>query len=361
MIDYQGSFNDGRSAGRQEVSVSLGTDGLSITGAGLTEPVFWPYNELVAVDNIASQAPFRIGCASWPDARLTLEDQRLLADFRVHAPQLFGPPVSKRLRNAVAAIAGAGLLGASIWFGLPLASRFVASMIPISWEVALSDQFADEIVEQFASMTGDSPRVCNNEEGALALDRLVTQLAEADGSPYEFDVKVIDGKLNNAFALPGGRVFIFRGLLEFAENPDEVSAVLAHEMGHITHQHGTRAIVQGLGVSFVFSVLLGDMGGGVIAAAGEILLRMSYSRDAESEADDSAIDLLQKSGLHVGGLSSFFKRLAQEDGDLPSALQLLSTHPSSEKRAQLTNGLEDVGRVALSDTDWKALQDICKQ
>lgn len=341
--------------------MSIGLAGLVISGDCLAEPVVWPFDELEAVDNIATLVPFRIGCTSWPDARLTLNDQRLLSDFRVHAPHLFGPPVSKRLRNVALSIAGAGLLAASIWFGLPLASRWAASTVPISWEVALADQFADELVKEFASMTNDQPRVCNNQEGVQALDRLIVQLAEAGGSPYDFHVQVIDGGLNNAFALPGGRIFIFRGLLEFAEDPDQLAAVLAHEMGHVTLQHGTTAIVQGLGISFVFSVLLGDMGGGVVAAAGEILLRMSYSREAESAADRSAIALLQNADLKFGGLSSFFERLAEEDKDLPSALQMLSTHPSSEKRAELTRDLEDTGRTALSDKEWQAVRNICKQ
>jgi predicted Zn-dependent protease len=361
LADYSGSFNDGRSATRRDVSIAIGEAALVITGGGLADPVVWPFDELISIDNIATQRPFRIGCTSWPDARLTLKDPHILTVFGLHAPQLFGPPKSRRLRNATLAIVGAGLLGTSIWFGLPVAARMVAMIVPVSWEVALADQFADQVVEEFASMTGDTPRRCTNEAGVRALDHLVGELADASSSPYDFDVTVIDGRLNNAFALPGGRIFIFRGLLDFAKDPDEISAVLAHEMGHVTRQHGTQAIVQGLGVTFVFSVLLGDMGGGVIAAAGEVLLRMSYSRNAEADADRSAIDLLQKAGLRVGGLSSFFERLAKEDGDLPAALKILSTHPSSENRANLTKDLADNGRAALSETDWQALRKICEQ
>lgn len=356
-----GSFNDGRSAHRHEVTVSLDETGLTIAGDALPRPIVWLYEELVAIDDITRQVPFRIGCSTDEDARLTLSDQRLLADFRTYAPQLFGPPVARRLRNAALAVAATGLLAAGLWFGIPLASRMVASVIPVSWEVALSDQFADDIVEQFASMTDDTPRVCSNRDGATALDRLVSELADAGGSPYDFDVKVIDGKLNNAFAMPGGKIFIFRGLLDFAQTQDELTAVLAHEMGHVTLQHGTRAIVQGLGISFVFSVLVGDMGGGVIAAAGEILLRMSYSREAETEADREAIELLQKAGYRFKGLSSFFERISKENKDLPPALQILSTHPSDAARAALTKDLPDSGRAAFSDEEWRAVQNICAQ
>ncbi len=359
-MDYPGSFNDGQSATRHEVTVRLHETGLTIFGDALPQPLLWLFDELVAIDDITKQVPFRIGCKGDADSRLTLHDQRLLADFRAHAPQLFGPPVSTKLRNAVLAVAATGLLAAGLWFGLPLASRMVASVIPVSWEVALTEQFADEIVEEFAARTGDTPRVCEGPGGLQALDSLVTLLAETGGSPYEFDVRVIDGKMNNAFAMPGGRVFIFRGLIDFAENPDELAAVLAHEMAHVTHQHGTRAIVQGLGISFIFSVLLGDMGGGAIAAAGEILLRMSYSREAEDEADRSAIALLQKAGLKTNGLSSFFKRISEENGDLPAAMQLLSTHPSDESRAALTENLPDTGRSAFTDTQWQAVRSICR-
>ena len=360
-MNYPGHYNDGQSANRYDVTVSLNEAGLVITGEELPQPIVWLYEDLVAVDDIARQVPFRIGSSREEDARLTLNDQRVLSDFRSHAPQLFGPPASRRLRNAVLAVAATVMLAAGLWFGIPLASRLVAAIIPVSWEVALSDQFADDIVRQFASMTDDSPRVCSNQDGVLALERLVGELADVGGSPYDFDVKVIDGRLNNAFAMPGGRIFIFRGLLDFTQSPDELTAVLAHEMGHVTLQHGTRAIIQGLGISFVFSVLIGDVGGGVIAAAGEILLRMSYSREAESEADRSAIELLQKAGYRFKGLSSFFERIGEENKDLPAALQILSTHPSDAKRAALTRGLTDNGRSAFNDAEWRAIQNICAQ
>jgi predicted Zn-dependent protease len=81
----------------------------------------------------------------------------------------------------------------------------------------------------------------------------------------------------NAMALPGGQIYVFRGLIAKADNPDEVAGVIAHEIGHVAHRDGTKAVLQGAGLSFLFGMLLGDfVGGGAVVFAVKTVLQSSY-------------------------------------------------------------------------------------
>src|SRR5260370_1802231 len=90
----------------------------------------------------------------------------------------------------------------------------------------------------------------------------------------------------NDFALPGGHVYVFQGLIDKARSPDELAGVIAHEMGHVAHRDGMRTIMQAAGLSFVFGMLLGDFGGGGAAIiAVRTVLQSAYTRDVEVAAD----------------------------------------------------------------------------
>ena len=209
----------------------------------------------------------------------------------------------------------------------------------------------------------DRPALCTAGAGHAALEALVRRLAPGD-SPYDFRVRVVDLEMNNAFALPGGQILVTRGLLRFAESPDEVAGVLAHEMGHVLHRHTTAAIIEGLGLAFLFGVLLGDFGAGAVGWTGEYLVGATFRREAEAEADGSALDLLARAGLRSRGLADFFERLERESGETPSYLHLLSTHPTNESRRRrfasaAANATADA--PSLGEADWRSLREICKE
>jgi len=101
-----------------------------------------------------------------------------------------------------------------------------------------------------------------------------------------------------------------------------------------------------------------EAGSGVAGGIGETLMTLSYSRDAEHEADLAGIGLLQEAGLWADGLGRFFERFGG-GAEMPGALSLLSTHPSSESRAELARRAGTAGAPAMSEVDWQALKVIC--
>ena len=168
----------------------------------------------------------------------------------------------------------------------------------------------------------------------------------------------------NAFAAPGGRVAILSGLLESASGPDEVAAVLAHELGHVAHRDGLRAVLRQAGTQGLLTLFAGDLAGGSLAGLTQMALAASYSREMEVEADAFAHDMLTDAGLPTTALASFFRRLQREQGEPGEGMaRHFASHPNFTARieAALTADQRRGGawRPALEDADWIALKEIC--
>lgn len=367
MTAYPGSYNDGRSAARREVVVHLDLGGLRILDTEGREVDRWPYDELHLLDEDRAGRALRLKCGETGLARLSVPDRRLLDDLsqRARAPQAArrARPRFGLARALGLGVAGLALLVAVVWVALPRLAEWTAAQIPVSWEEALGERAFEELTEVFAAIQQDAPKFCETAAGRAALDRLTARLAGPAAAqvevPYRFRIAVLDIGMSNAFALPGGRVVLFRGLIENAGDASEVAGVLAHEMGHVTHRHGTQAILRSLGIEVLFGLMLGELGEGLFGGIGASLLSLSYSREAEAEADRVALALLDETGIGTQGLAAFFERLAGGDRELPAALQLLSTHPSFDSRARLFAGAKGNAGPAMSEADWTALKGIC--
>lgn len=145
-------------------------------------------------------------------------------------------------------------------------------------------------------------------------------------------ITVVSDPQVNAFALPGGEVFVLTGLLDrVKEDDDLIRGVLAHELGHAIHRHGVRGLVRNAIYGIALSFLLGDMDAvtGTVLAGASKLDRLSHSRSMEEESDDFGVTLLQRAKRDPEGLARFLESL--ESVPVP---ELLSTHPDSEGRAK---------------------------
>jgi predicted Zn-dependent protease len=168
----------------------------------------------------------------------------------------------------------------------------------------------------------------------------------------------------NAFALPGGHVTLLRGLLETAESPEEVAAVLAHEIGHVAHRDPTRLALRSAGSVGVLGLLLGDFAGGlVVLYLSEWLIQASYSRDAEAAADLYAHQMLASAGLPAEPMARFFQRLHDEYGDAEGLLSHLASHPDLTGRAAAARDADTVAGTGfvpvLTAGEWADLRAIC--
>lgn len=178
-----------------------------------------------------------------------------------------------------------------------------------------------------------------------AIGERVSRDTERPDVKYKFFV--LDSPIVNAFALPGGYVYISRGLLALADNEAELSAVLAHEIGHITGRHSaerySKGVVTSLGAA-VLSAAVGQQGVSQALSLGANLYLSSYSRKQESEADSLGLRYMTNGGYDVSGMPSFLKSMqshttleAQLDGKTAAqGTNYFSTHPATGDRVALT-------------------------
>src|SRR5205807_6035975 len=162
-----------------------------------------------------------------------------------------------------------------------------------------------------------------------------TKLVNAVRGPAGLDTSVESAVLStaipNAFALPGGRVYLFRGLLAKADNADEIAGVLAHEFGHLKHRDGTRNLIYNGGTSFLIGLLFGDItGSGALIFASRSLVTASYSREAEQNADTFAIETMHRLGRSPKPMGELMFRVTGKEAD--SGLSILANHPLTQDR-----------------------------
>jgi beta-barrel assembly-enhancing protease len=232
---------------------------------------------------------------------------------------------------------------------LPLWSGLIARFLPRGIQVSIGD-----------SLIGSLPPTdfCRGDEGLAALDDVVRKLAAAAKTDEEFRVYVFDAPVLNAFAAPGGRIVLFRAVIEEAEDPQEVAGVLAHEMAHVLERHPSQAVVQTLGYG-IFG-LLNPGADSVGSEATQAIMTNHYSRNDELDADRVGVALLNAAGYDSRGLTSFFARLDAQGESIPGALEFLSTHPTGDRRRAAVEALVREGAPTMEAEAWKALRSVCE-
>ena len=184
---------------------------------------------------------------------------------------------------------------------------------------------------------------CNLPRVDAYLTQLGRKLAahlDTGGVNYPWEFHCVNDRSVNAFALPGGYVFVNRGAIEFSDNEAQLAAVLAHEISHVALRHGTnqasKASAAQIGVGLFGALFGGSTGGALLTqlgsfTAGGILLR--YSRSAETQADIMGTQVLYDSGYDPRALEQFFEKLQQQSkGKNPP--EFLSDHPNPDHRVE---------------------------
>jgi predicted Zn-dependent protease len=241
------------------------------------------------------------------------------------------------------------------FYGIPIVADRLAPFVPQAFERRLGEA----VDKQVRSIFGG--KVCSGAGGQAAFTTLVGKLTRAGDIDTPLSAQVLASATPNAFALPGGKIYLLNGLLQKAENPDEIAGVLAHELGHVRHRDHLRKLIQAGGTSFLFGLLFGDVSGaGVVIFVSRSLLDASYSREAEQSADAFAIDVMHKLGRSPKPMGQLLVRVTGAQGNRGATI--LSSHPMSEARlATMTK--EDRGNTSeelLSAVQWQALKNICQ-
>ncbi|MEH7828934.1 M48 family metallopeptidase [Gemmobacter denitrificans] len=293
-------------------------------------------------------------------ARLVLPLGELTDWITAHAPALHRRDVPRRtwIRLAKAGAFATVALCALIFVIIPGLSRILADMVTPEQEADIGRRVLGQIEYVLAHGT-DKDLTCRSKAGQKALEHLRDRLAESGMVTTPIELRVWDHSMINAFAAPGGQVVLLRGFLEAADSPDEVAAVLAHEIGHVEAGDPLREAFRTAGSAGILSLVFGDLTGGAAAAlVADSVLSSTYSRSAEEQADVFALAMLRAAAISPKGFAEFFERVSRLEGaGLP---EFMSSHPeTATRRARATEAQPYDANPALDAGDWAALRAIC--
>lgn len=181
----------------------------------------------------------------------------------------------------------------------------------------------------------------------------ILQQANRDRPGVQWKVNVIDDpKTVNAFATPGGYLYVYTGLLLAADNEAEVAGVMGHEAGHVVGRHSAQQMVLQYGEQAIVEAAFGKNPGAVSQIAAGLAgtgAGLAFSRSNETEADEFGAKYTSAVGYDPHALEAFFQKLAAQEGKTPGVMKWLSTHPPSAERAQHINAYISEHHLTGSD------------
>lgn len=245
--------------------------------------------------------------------------------------------VSSALLAAAIALGGLGMTGCST---NPATGQRAFTLLSPDDEQELGREQHPKILAEFGGAYEDPA----TQTYVTGIGNALVARSEFPGVPFTFTV--LDSPVVNAFALPGGYVYITRGLMALANSEAELAGVVGHEIGHVTARHGAqqhgRSVLVGLGAG-ILGAVIGDRGVAQVLNTGGGLILRGYSREQEFEADSLGLRYMTQAGYDPGAMASFLEHLRAKSkldsqllgsGSDPDEHSLLSTHPRTIDRVQ---------------------------
>ncbi len=315
---------DGKTARRQLVRLQISSRTIAVVEvtndvAGAEKVIAHVPRDLVRVSERIANTPYRL---QFPDGALAISDDHcsIEASFQLSPRTHWLSRMERASWAVVIALIGLfGALYAAYEFAIPRVAAAVAERVPRAAEATLGET-------TFETLDGRmfTPTKLNAAQQSQIADEF-QKLAKAAGLEGEVTLK-FRAMQPNALAIPGGTIVVTDGLVKlFKDDTRMVSAVLAHELGHVHHRHSLKHLLEGSVSALIVGALAGDVSGvsAMVTAAPVILSTLKYTRESEREADQYAFELLRKVGRSPQDFADAMQRL--ELMELCFALQAKST------------------------------------
>ncbi len=366
---YAAKYYDGSTARSQSVAIAVTDTGIIISTPEGDELARWPVRRVVLAELPHGGEPVRLGLDG-TTARLIVDDAGVVEALRPVAPHLCRRVrLSWGLLRFVGWIAAAvGSLAVVLLFVVPSLSKQLAAVTPDAVRQHLGDTVLRQLTVLVEIDQSGPPQqrqaYCNDVPGLRTLEAMVARLtADMDEAP-SLRLFVINTDMVNAFALPGGIVVLTKGFIDDATSAEEIAGVVAHEIGHIHHDHVIEGMYRTAAIGMLVGIVTGDFTGGIlITGAAEWMLNSGYSRVDERAADDYALQRLYAVGIDSSGVERFYNRQLAESPEGEGALEgLISTHPLTRDRLEaLRRAPRAFGTVFGGDGgEWRRLRLVCR-
>lgn len=337
MSEAGGKLYDGKTSAGRDVTMSCGADGsVVVTGEGIS--LSFPLRG-IRIDP-------RLGMARrmlrLPDGGIVeTEDHRFLDELQRRQGSGGFFRAVHRWESSLYLVCGALVVMMLIGFGffrygVPFLAKKAAFALPPATE-ALMGRETLQILDRVVLKPSKLP-----EKRRQELRRLFSAVTAGRAGRTAWRIEFRSGESigANAFALPAGIVVVTDKLVQIARSDDEIAGVLAHEVGHITHRHTLRYLMQNSATALLIATVTGDMTSitSLSATMPTVFIDAKYSRDFEREADDAAVEYLRMKGIPVRTYADMLRRLGEEhekggESGFPLG-EWLSTHPQIEERVK---------------------------
>jgi beta-barrel assembly-enhancing protease len=216
----------------------------------------------------------------------------------------------------------------------------------------INEQKLGELILETITTTNQSIK---NERINAVIDSIKVRICRTKTIDCErIKIHIIRNSEINAFALPDNHMVIYTGLIEYADHPEEVAGVMAHEIGHMEKKHVMKKLIKEIGLEMLFAMAGGDAGFEIARETGKTLSSSAFDRENEREADEYAVEILALTNIDPQHLSNFFFRLSQKH-NMPEEFAWISTHPDGKERAaDIIRKKKEYtfGKDAIIKTSW---------
>ncbi len=355
-------FIDGKTSKRRECELTFLEGNISIRyldDAFKKQLSIWRTEEILKLDVRTTSRSLKYG--DFPHEALEFPtDEGFNAVIERYPEALF----HQSSYNKFTAFGWKGIAGALVsvvlvsllffFYGAPLLAEGFARSVPKEYESYIGENFRETYLQY---LTVDSTK-------SVQIQKFYNNLRYE--SEYDVSVVVVESDVVNAFALPGGFIVVYSGILEVISNEEELAGLLAHEVSHINGRHSLRLISRELATYLLLASLTGDVGGfsSVLIENSNMVSSLSFSREFEKEADLEGFDLMVESSLNPEGMVGLFEKLGNVTDSLENkivkkltldssstefsldstsfhsgiawekAAEILSTHPAPKNRIQ---------------------------
>lgn len=230
------------------------------------------------------------------------------------------------------------------------------SNLDFGYEISIEQE--EKLGVFFKELIWDQYPTSQDNAADSAIQLIKSRLIEAlDSTAYRYQVTIIKSDDINAFTIPGGNIYVFSELIKVAKTPEEVAAVIAHEIGHAEKRHVLNKLVKEASITAIMGILSGG-DPGILSQLLKQIVGSSFDREQEDEADKFALALLEKAGISPKSLAIFFQRLNDKNLDYDENLEILMTHPHNNKRIDQVRGYKTKNnfKPIAFDIDWEKVQ-----
>lgn len=356
-MQHEATYYDGQTSQPRKAQVEVFGNSLSIYHEG--QKVVWAISE-IDYSPFMGKGKIMLQYGAFPHQYLEYQSDSALAKLlQEYLPKSHGKVETMAreynaiIRGALIGIAIFSAIAAIIYFVLlPSLASYLASKIPTSTEIAIGDKFYESFVKDAKVDT----------EKSKALNEFARKIDFETQYPLKFTV--VKDKQVNAFALPGGNIVVYSGILDKMKSAEELAALLSHEVTHIKERHSLRGLSRNLAGSVLISLVFGDTGSisSVLANKAEDFYQLGFSRGMEKEADLKGLQIMYHNRLDPQGMVHLMERLKEEEKEQGSTkmLSYLNSHPMTNERLTYIkeHSRKHTGIINKNlDNSWKELKE----